>query len=463
MKTTINMKMAVPDQALFVCYTLQSRGFQAVVVGGCVRDSILGREPKDWDVATSALPVTVQGIFDNTLPTGIDFGTVTVRIDGEEIEVTTFRSEGDYSDGRHPDSVEFSADLQTDLSRRDFTMNAMAYDPVAEWVFDPFSGRGHLQMGVIRCVGRAKDRFNEDGLRMLRALRFKATLGLKLDDEIISGIRSSLASLSGVSPERFRDELVKLVSAPKPRHALHLALITGVLPTFIPELSASLGHAQNQWHAFDVWDHTIRVVEAIQGDSLRRVGALFHDVGKPASAEPAYGPGQFSFHDHEDVGAEMTEDIMTRLKFSNDDKARVVGMVQHHMFGYDPGSADSPATSDKALRRFIKKAGAALVPDLVALRIADIEGKGLGEGPEVKLAGIRERIWAVMGEIASGKAAVSTNQLAINGRDIMTELGIDPGKEVGVILKALLDRVLDEPEMNQRESLLKLLPEMRCG
>jgi putative nucleotidyltransferase with HDIG domain len=230
----------------------------------------------------------------------------------------------------------------------------------------------------------------------------------------------------------------------------------GLFDNFLPELHASVGHAQNRWHAYDVWKHTLVTVDNIEGDPLRRLGALLHDVGKPATAESAYGPGQFSFHDHDKEGTGMAQDIVNRLKLSNDDGARVVGMVEHHMFGYGPD------TSDKALRRFIKKAGAALIPDLIALRIADIAGKGLGEDWKEKLPNIHDRIAEVMDEIINGKAAVSTNQLAINGRDVMRELGIEPGKKVGVILKVLLDQVMDNPELNERESLLKLLPEVQC-
>jgi tRNA nucleotidyltransferase (CCA-adding enzyme) len=452
----MSINFTVQPEALAVCQKLQSAGYRAVVVGGCVRDSILGREPNDWDVATNAMPEKVMQMFPNVFPSGIEHGTVTIVMGKELIEVTTFRSDGEYTDGRRPDGVKLGVTLENDLGRRDFTMNAIALDPVSGELIDPFAGRVDLEMGLIRCVGEAKDRFNEDGLRMLRALRFRATLGIELDDDTVEAIPLCLDALKGVSAERFRDELMKLLAAPTPSKGLIPAMNSGLLSAFIPELQLGVGHAQNKWHSFTVWQHTVVTVDNIAGDPLRRLGALLHDVGKPASAKPAYEEGMFSFHDHDEIGADIAKDIVARLKLTNAEQVRVVGMVEHHMFGY------TPKTTDKALRRFIKRAGVELIPDLVALRVADIIGKGLGEDPEEKLNGIRERIWEVMADIASGKVAVSTNQLAINGRDVMVELGIKPGREVGVILKALLDKVMDDPQLNQREALLQLLPEVQC-
>ncbi len=454
------MNITVPPAALAVCQKLQRAGHDAYLVGGCVRDSILGREPKDWDVATSAFPDTVMWLFPYNLAVGssIEHGTVTVVVDGEHIEVTTFRTEGEYSDNRRPDTVELGVTLQDDLRRRDFTMNAIAYDPITDTLIDPFLGQGHIADGIIRCVGKPELRFAEDGLRIMRALRFQATLGFRLEDSVVGGIRTCLASLRGVSGERFRDELLKLLGAPAPSGALALAMETGVLDTFIPELRASVDHPQNQWHTLDVWEHTLVTVDHTVGDPVCRMGALLHDVAKPATAKAAYGPGQFSFIDHSKRGAEMAATIVERLKFSNEDKDRIVTMVRHHMalFGY------SEDTTDKSLRKILKKTGRWL-PDILALTIGDIAGKGTGEDPEERLPQVRERLWKVMSEIASGKAAVSTNQLAINGRDIMDELDIKPGKEIGVILKTLLDQVMDNPDLNSRETLLKLLPRDQCS
>jgi len=451
------MKINIPEAALHVCKKLQESGHQAVLVGGCVRDMLLGREPHDWDIATDAFPGTVQWVFPHNIPTGIKHGTVTVVIDGEHIEVTSFRSDGDYTDGRRPDSVQLGVSLEDDLSRRDFTMNALAFDPVSETLIDPFGGKNDILSKTIRTVGKPFDRFMEDGLRMMRAVRFAATLDFEVCPNTREGIKSSLLNMSGVSGERVRDELLKLLGAEKPSVGLRLAQKTGLMWQIVPELEASFGHPQNQWHTHDVWEHTLVTVDHTLGDPVCRMGALLHDVAKPACAKPAYGPGQFSFIDHDKVGGEMALPIVERLKFSNEDKDRIVTMVRHHMllFGFNED------TSKKALRKMVKKAGNRL-PDIFLLTIGDIHGKGDGSNPEERLPNVRERLWEVMSEVASGAAAVKTNQLAINGRDVMEELGIKPGAEVGVILRALLDRVMDEPTLNNRESLLKLVPEVRC-
>jgi tRNA nucleotidyltransferase (CCA-adding enzyme) len=247
-----------------------------------------------------------------------------------------------------------------------------------------------------------------------------------------------------------------MLGAEKPSTGLRLAQRTGLLWKVLPELEASYGHAQNRWHKFDVFEHTLVTVDNTEGDAMRRMGALLHDVGKPATAESAYAPGMFSFHAHDAVGADIAQDIVDRLKFSNDEKARLIGMVRHHMFGYGPG------TTKKAIRRMVQRCGQDLIPDLIALRMGDIVGKGLGEDPEEKLPNIRERIAEVIHDIEHGTAAVKTNQLAISGHDVMKELGIKPGKQVGDVLRMLLERVIENPELNEREALLLLLPQIEC-
>lgn len=450
------MKIIVPPEALSVCQKLSQAGYEAVVVGGCVRDSLMGRTPNDWDVATDAMPDVVMSLFDKTIATGLQHGTVTVMQGKEAIEVTTYRTEGTYTDGRRPDEVNLGVTLLEDLSRRDFTVNAMAYNPLTDAIIDPYQGCEAIQLESLRAVGKASERFQEDGLRMMRAVRFAATLGFKVHRDTEQGIKDSLDNLKGISGERIRVELLKMLAASRPSTGLLLCQSTGLLGKIMPEMTASYLHPQNKWHKYDVWLHTVVTVDNTEGPVMRRMGALLHDIGKPATAKKAYEDGGYSFHAHDAVGAEIAQDIVERLKFSNEDKERVIGMVRHHMFGY------SAKTSKKAMRRFLKKVGFNLVPDLVALRVADIIGKGLGENPEEKLPLIRERLWETMGEISSGDAAVSTNQLAINGKDVMAELGIGPGKPVGDTLKALLELVLDEPNLNNREALINLLPEVQC-
>lgn len=454
------MKNQVPEAALSVCQILQVAGHEAVVVGGCVRDMFLGRDPHDWDVATSAMPEQVTRIFargpTKVIPTGIKHGTVTVLFFGEPIEVTTFRSDGDYSDGRRPDDVKLGVTLEEDLSRRDFTMNAMALDPVSGKLTDPFGGKNDILFKTIRTVGKPIDRFMEDGLRMMRAVRFAATLGFEVCSETRGGIRNSLLMIEGVSQERIRDELLKLLGADKPSVGLRIAHETGLLWKILPELRVSAGHPQNQWHALDVWEHVLLTVDHSMPDPIHRLGALLHDVAKPACAKPAYGPGQFSFINHCEVGADMTREIVERLKFSNAEKDRIEHMVRHHMalFGFND------KTTKKALRKIIKKVGVGALPDILCLSKADVIGKGTGEDPEERFANVENRLWEVMREISCGTAAVKTSQLAINGRDIMTELGIKPGPQVGDTLRTLLERVMDSPELNNRESLLKLASEI---
>lgn len=441
----------VSEPALAVCKMLQQAGHQAVVVGGCVRDAFLGKIPHDWDIATSAMPEEVVAHFSKVILTGIKHGTVTVVCFSEPIEVTTFRSEGKYTDGRHPDEVKFGVTLEEDLSRRDFTMNALAFDPVSKRLHDPFDGASDIQNKVIRTVGHPQDRFGEDALRMMRAIRFMATLNMRIASETVNAIRDCRKALKSVSFERIRDELLKLLGAERPSEALRIAATTGLLWEFIPELYAAVKHPQNSHHQLDVWEHTLLTVDHSMRDPIHRVGALLHDVAKPTTAVETT-LGEFSFHQHCQVGAEMAKKIVTRLKFSNNEKERIVGMVRYHMalFGYNKGIAD------KALRRMVMRTGN-LLPDIVALTMADIIGKGTGEDPEARLIGLREHLWGIMTSIAAGSVAVSTNQLEINGNDVMRELNLKPSKAVGDALKALLEKVLDKPELNERETLLGML------
>jgi tRNA nucleotidyltransferase (CCA-adding enzyme) len=441
----------VLPEARQVCARLREAGHEAWIVGGCVRDTLLGRGAKDWDVATSARPEEVQRLFRRTIPTGIQHGTVTVLLKDVPIETTTFRGEGAYSDARRPDSVTFGVPLREDLARRDFTMNAIAFDPETESFADPFEGEKDLRAKLIRAVGDASARFQEDGLRIMRALRFAAVLEFTIDPETEAGMRAALPSLSRVSAERVHDELVKLMAARKPSIGLEIAKRTGVVEVILPELVPAIGMVQNRYHSYDVWDHTLATVDATPGDPICRLGALLHDVGKPRTAAPKPdAPGENSFYRHDLVGAEMTDEIMRRLKFSNKDRERVVGIVAHHMFWY------SPEWSDATVRRFVKRVGEPLLPDLFAVRQGDVAGRGRGEDPEVELAELRQRVAKVLAE----DAALSTSDLAISGRDVMQALGIPPGRVIGDLLAALLEKVIDDPALNERETLLRLLGEL---
>ncbi|HKA89567.1 MAG TPA: HDIG domain-containing protein [Haliangiales bacterium] len=444
----------VPAAALAVCRRLHAAGHEAYVVGGCVRDALLGRAADDWDIATGAHPEDVRKLFAKTIPTGIAHGTVTVLIGGEPIEVTTFRGEGAYSDARRPDYVVFGVTLEEDLGRRDFTINAMAYDPEVDRLVDPFGGEADLRAGVLRAVGDPVARFREDGLRILRAARLLAKLELTLDPATEAGVPAALESLARVSAERVRDELVKLLAARRPSLGLAVLQRTGALAAILPELAEGVGVRQNRFHLYDVWDHTLATVDATPGDPIVRLGALLHDVAKPRTAAPRPdAPEENTFYRHDAVGADMAEAILRRLRFSNAERERVVRMVANHMFWY------TPEWTDAAVRRFVRKVGPDALADLFALRTGDVIGRGRGEDPDAELAELRARVDRVLAE----EQALSIGDLAIDGTDVMRALGIPPGRKVGEVLQALLERVIEEPTLNERERLLELLPEVARG
>jgi tRNA nucleotidyltransferase (CCA-adding enzyme) len=438
--------------ALEVCRRLAGAGHAAQVVGGCVRDLLLGRPAKDWDVATSAHPDAVQRVFPRTIPTGIAHGTVTVLVKSEAVEVTTYRGEGAYSDARRPDHVVFGVTLEEDLARRDFTMNAIAYDPLADRVVDPFGGRADLAARTIRAVGDPGARFREDGLRVMRAIRFAAVLGFALDPATEAAIPSALGALARVSPERVRDELLKLLGAARPSIGLELAQRTGILGVILPELAEGVGVVQNRHHRHDVWTHTIATVDATPGDAIVRLAALLHDVAKPRTAAPKPdAPGEFTFYRHDVVGADLSDVIARRLKLANKERERVVALVGHHMFWY------APEWSDATVRRFIRRVGPDLLPDLFAVRVGDVIGRGNAEDPESELGELRRRVDQVLAE----DQALSIADLAVDGADVMRVLGVPPGRIVGDTLRALLEEVLDDPELNQRDVLLERLAARR--
>ena len=450
------MRAEVPPDVLAVCRRLRDAGHQAHLVGGGVRDMLIGRPPTDFDLATDARPEAVVALFGTTfaIPTGLKHGTVTVLSETRRpVEVTTFRGEGEYLDGRRPVSVTYVDTLEEDLSRRDFTMNAVAFDPLDVRLSDPFDGQGDLGRKLIRAVGDPLVRFREDGLRPLRAVRQAAQLEFEIDPPTRDAIAQTLDVFRKVSAERIRDELFKMLAARQPSRGLELMRQTGLLGEVIPELLEGVGCTQNRFHKHDVFEHTLSVVDATQSDAVGRLGALLHDVGKPRARQPREGaPGEFSFFKHEYVGAEMAEAICRRLKLANADRDRVVAMVKNHMFFY---MAD---WSDGTIRRFVRRVGGRDgLADLFALREGDVKGRGFGEDPQEELGELQRRIAVV----ADADAALKVTDLAIDGKDVMRSLGIAPGREIGVILERLLERVLDDPSLNEREKLEAMLPELR--
>lgn len=443
--------MKIPPKVSFICETLRARGFEAWIVGGAVRDHILQRPVHDWDLATNATPDQIQQCFARTLDIGARHGTITVCLDDEMFEVTTYRKDGAYSDGRHPDDVQFTTSLKDDLSRRDFTVNAIAFNPLEEVYYDPFNGQTDLQNGVLRTVGSPIDRFSEDGLRLLRAARFTAKLNLVCDFNTFNALSVTVDRINKVSVERIRDELLKILVTEEPSRAFNLMAATGMLSTVLPEMLPMVGCSQNRYHEFDVWKHTLLVVDSCPADDpLLRFAALCHDIGKPSTKKPHPQHGDATFYDHEVVGAAMTRALMTRLHFSREESDRVSHLVLHHFVRYES------SWSAAAVRRWIRKVRPENVDDLISLSMADISGKGNAYvSLEVSaMQELRQRVEAV------GTIPTEVNMLTVSGHDVMETLGIPPGPRVGKILNELLERVTDNPSLNSRENLMSLIPEV---
>lgn len=447
---------AVPADVMALLRTLRAAGKQAWLAGGAVRDLLLGKVAQDFDVATDALPDQVVKLFPRVVPTGMQHGTVTVVTGEHNVEVTTFRGEGPYLDGRRPSAVTFLGDIDGDLARRDFTVNAMAWDPIDGVLRDPFAGAEDLRRCRLRAVGDPVARFREDGLRPLRAVRFACTLRLALDPATRRAIPATLEIFSKVAMERVREELIKLlVRGAPPSRGLRLLLSTGLLARIVPELLESVRFAQNRYHRWDVWQHTLRCVDFAPADLVVRLAALLHDVAKPRCAAPKEGaPGEHTFYDHEKVGAQLAAAILQRLKFPRRETERVALLVAEHNWHF------LPEWNDATVRRVLARIGPAELPALWGLRRADLKARGrlVEEG----LANQAEAEVRFQREIDRA-AALKVSDLAIRGEDVMRELHIGPGREVGEVLARLLERVIDDPDLNTREALLRLLPEVTAS
>ncbi len=417
-----------------------------------MRDLLLRRPVTDWDVSTDARPDEVMRLFPKAIPTGVAHGTVTVVTDSGPVEVTTFRKEGHYSDSRRPDEVEFIGAVEDDLARRDFTVNAMAYDPSDGAILDPLGGRSDLEKGIIRCVGDPLERFSEDALRPLRAIRLAVTLNFTIEKatfEAISLLRDKVSAQ--VAFERVRDELLKIMKAESPSAAIEMMHRTSLLSHVLPELEEAVGVPQNRYHAYDVYYHSLMSCDAVSAEKpLVRLAALLHDVGKPATREEIRGDA--TFYNHQCVGAEMADLALRRLKFSRADRVHVVRLVRYHMFNY------TPEWSDAALRRFVKRVGEENLADLFDLRIADRLGNGLKEGFPIYIEEMRARIEALLRQ----NHALRVSDLAVDGTDVIRELGVAPGPQVGSVLKRLLDAVIEDPSLNSRDKLLAMIREVEC-
>ncbi|MEK7452768.1 MAG: HD domain-containing protein [Patescibacteria group bacterium] len=440
--------MKLKKEVIFVIEELNKAGFEAYAVGGCVRDFLIGKEPKDWDIATSALPEEIQGLFSKTIYIN-KFGTVTVFIETFQIEVTTYRIDADYSDKRHPDSVEYTKNLKEDLKRRDFTINAMALGSSGE-IIDPFDGQKDLKNKEIRAVGNPEDRFKEDALRLMRAVRFASQLNFKIEEDTEREISLLSGNIAFVSKERIRDEIVKIVISDNPKYGFDLMLKLNLLKFVIPETFSGVGVGQNKHHIYDVYEHNINALQytAEQKYSLEvRLGALFHDVAKPQTKQ---GDGYNStFYNHDIVGAKITRNIMKRLKFSNEEIDKVVLLVRYHLFYYNVDEV-----SESSVRRLVSKVGLENMEDLIKVRYADRIGSGTPKAEPYKLRHFKYMIDKV------SKDPISVKMLKINGADLMKLLDIKPGPKVGLILNALLSDVLDDSNRNHKEYLEKRVKEL---
>ena len=434
-----------------------ARGHELCLVGGAVRDMLLGKNAQDWDLATSALPEEVINIFRESkprglvIPTGIKHGTLTVHFKNHKMEITTYRIESDYTDGRRPDSVRYTSAIEEDLSRRDFCMNAIAMRLPQGLIIDPFAGEADIEAGIIRCVGNPIERFSEDGLRPLRAVRFAAQLGFKIDELTLEAIPLSLWVSALVSAERIRDELDKILLAKVPSTAFKLMEETGLLKLFLPELAACRGVEQKGLHRFDVLDHLFLSCDYAAGKRYPPevvLAALLHDIGKPPARRPAeHGDSNapWTFYRHEEESEKLCQVIMERLRYPNGFIKSVCHLVKEHMFHYDE------TWSDAAVRRFIVRAGEDSLDNLYRLRRADAYATAANEPPADFLLPLVSRV----DEVLRDSHAFSLKDLAVSGKDLM-EAGIKPGKKMGIILNELLETVLDDPAQNTREKLLEI-------
>ena len=440
--------LEVPREIKQVSETLKKAGFEAYLVGGCVRDLLISREPKDWDFTTIATPEEIQGLFTETFYENT-FGTVGVVTESEDpklkvVEVTPYRVESGYSNARHPDEVSFSKNLADDLKRRDFTINAIAYDPQTGEIVDLHGGKEDLARRIIATVGDPQERFAEDALRMLRAIRLSAELDFAIDTNTITGIAANAPQLAKISKERIRDELVRILMSPRPMQAIYVAQKLNLLTYMLPDVESGIGIDQNQAHSFDVFEHLMRSLQCAADKEWPlevRLAALLHDVGKPSTRVWSEDKKDWTFYGHEIVGAKMAKNILRDLKFPNETVARVTSLIRWHMFFSDP---DTVTLS--AVRRIIANVGKDHIKELLDLRICDRVGTGRPKEQPFRL----RKYMAMVDEAL--RDPISVGMLKIDGAKVM-ELGQKPGPRIGWILHALLEEVLDDPKKNTTEYL----------
>lgn len=437
------MHIELPKHVNFIIDTLYEQGFEAYAVGGCVRDSILGRCPQDWDITTSALPQQVKKIFGHTIDTGIEHGTVTVMLDHIGYEVTTYRIDGEYEDSRHPKEVTFTPNLCLDLQRRDFTINAMAYNNRVGLV-DEFNGKQDLANGVIRCVGCARERFSEDALRMFRAVRFAAQLGFEIEEQTYDAICELAPTMAKVSAERIQAELLKLLLSENPQR-MRTLYETGLTKVFMPEFDVLMETMQhNKHHMYTVGEHTIQTLINVRADRVLRLTMLLHDIAKPVCLTTDE-KGQDHFKKHPVVGMEMAKKILKRLKLDNKTIDSCCTLIREH--------DERPAITSENVRRAMSRVGTELFPLLFEVKRADLLGQSMYNRQQ-KLDYVQSYEDEYYSIINKGQC-VTKKAMHINGSDLIA-LGMKPGRQIGEVLDQLYDMILKNPDLNEKEKLIEL-------
>lgn len=453
--------MNIPKEIVNVIKIINDSGFEAYIVGGCVRDSLMKKTPEDWDLATNATPEKIQQIFKKN---GFDsfyennFGTVGVLLSKKErtysdvVEITTYRTEGVYRDKRRPENVKWAKTIEEDLSRRDFTVNAIAVkiENGKNIFIDPFDGKKDLDKKIIRAVGDPTQRFEEDALRIFRAIRFAGTLGFEIEEETLKSIKKNGAWILDISSERIRDEFIKMIMSKNAYEGINLLNSTGILKHILPEIVAGCGVSQNKHHIYDCYEHNLLALKYAAKKNFNfhvRMAALLHDVAKP-KCKRGEGPNA-TFYNHEIVGAKMTKNILERLKFSKKDIDKITLLVRYHLFYYNVGEV-----SESSIRRLVRQVGIENMDDLLNLRMCDRIGSGVPKAEPYKLRHLKYIIEK------TSKDPISVKKLKIKGQDVIDILKIDPGPKVGWILNILLGQILQDPKQNNTSYLKKQIKEL---
>ncbi|MCK4259752.1 MAG: HD domain-containing protein [Halanaerobiales bacterium] len=446
------IKDKIPDYAKSVCQKLHTDGFQSYIVGGAPRDIALDLIPKDFDIATNATPDQVETLFEHTIPTGKKYGTITVLLKekiSHTLEVTSFRKDATYTDGRRPDYVTFSDNLIDDLMRRDFTINAIAYDPITDTIHDPFDGLRDIENKLLQTVGSASAKIKEDALRMMRGIRIRAEKGFTMNPSLIDAIKANGHLINNVSPERVSEELCRTILSSRPRQGISDLLKLGLLKFILPELHHCEGEKQREdYHQYDVFGHIAHALYHSKNDIIVRLTVLLHDIGKPPT-RTIDKKGIIHFYGHEITGAKMAEKILKRLKFSNKITKSVTLLIRHHMRNVE---------SDKSLRKLMS----ILITHEQALRFAEVRfaDKIAGKQSEDEVYAAYKKLVARINTIWSEKQPLQLSDLCVTGEDVMEVLGVGPGPEIGTILHQLLDQVIANPSLNTHPTLMKLIPEL---